>query len=283
MRETARRTSHTVARQLCLIICVAVIASGCVSGPRDNVELEAEFDQINDPLEPLNRHIFAINSAADALILRPVSIFYRDWFPPPLQSNLHNLLNWLSSPVILVHDLLQGEWQRAESTLARFVINLHSLGMGDIAADIGKAAHHSEDAGQTLAVWGAGNGGPYLVLPLIGPSNVRDAIGTGIDFFINPLGAAAGAESSVGRSAAGAVDFRSRNMEEIDDLQRTSLDYYAAVRSLYRQRRESEILNGEADDLQQGPGLTFDFDAIEVEGNQARRAPYQPVDEVGCG
>ena len=257
---TRRRFGHTAIGQLCLVLFVAVLAAGCANGPGDDLELEAEFDQINDPLEPLNRQIFAINSAADALILKPVAVFYRDWFPPPLQSNVRNLLNWLSSPLILVHDLLQGEWQRAETTLARFLINAHSLGMGDPASDFGKDAHHDEDAGQTLAVWGVDNGGPYLVLPLIGPSNVRDAIGTGINFLLDPVRIISEAEVSVGRSMTGAVDFRARNMEEIDDLQRSSLDYYAAVRSLYRQRRDAEILNGEIDELQPGPGITFDFD-----------------------
>ena len=250
--RSQRALGRRVARRFCLVLGAAILVAGCATAPPDDADLEAGFEPINDPIEGFNRHMFSINNAADAVVLKPISTLYRDWFPPPLQTNVRNLLNFASSPLILIHDLLQADWQRAETTLARFVINIQTFGLGDLAADLGKP-YHSEDAGQTLAVWGIENGGPYLVLPLIGPSNVRDAIGTGIDFLLDPLGIVTEAEVCVGRTFGGAVDFRARNMEEIDDLQQTSLDYYAAVRSLYRQRREVEIQKGEIDELRPSP------------------------------
>ena len=237
-------------------LAVLLVVAGCASGPRD-ADLADGFveDGASDPLEGLNRQIFAINSAADALILRPISVFYRDVVPPPLQNNVRSVLNWIALPLTFINDLLQGEWDRAENTAARFVINAVVFGLGDIASDLGRKPQHSEDFGQTLAVWGLKDGGPYLVLPLIGPSNLRDAVGFGVDTTIDPVGNLLTLEQSLARAGMAGVDFRVRNGREIDELERTSIDYYAAVRSLYRQRRASEIRNGAPGDIPGGPGI----------------------------
>jgi phospholipid-binding lipoprotein MlaA len=157
---------------------------------------------------------------------------------------VNNFLNYLKSPVILANDLLQGEWKRAGETAERFVNNSLTLGLVDLAAP--RVPFHDEDFGQTLAVWGLGEG-PYLVLPFMGPSNPRDAIGLVVDWFIDPVYWAAHENQwdgfNYGRTAARVITARVETLKVTDDLERTSLDYYAAIRDIYRQRRNDEIRN----------------------------------------
>ena len=182
------------------------------------------------------------------MLLRPAATLYRGLTPPPIQEIVHNFLNNLKTPVVLLNDLLQGEGERAGDTLARFAINttVGILGFGDPATDMG-FARHGEDFGQTLGAWGAGEG-PYLVLPVFGPSNPRDLVGKVVDVMTDPVWHYAQNTDKEyipnQRFAAEMIDFRARNMEEIDDLEKTSLDYYAAVRTLYREVRSDEIRNG---------------------------------------
>jgi len=204
----------------------------------------ATGDEDNDPLETLNRHIFAVNQAVDVVLLRPIAVTYRDAVPEPIKTAVNNFLNYLKSPVILANDLLQGDWRRAGQTVERFVNNSLTLGLGDVAAP--RIPFHDEDFGQTLAVWGS-NEGPYLVLPLVGPSNPRDTVGMVVDWFIDPVYWIATENQmdglTYGRTAARVITARVDTLKVTDDLERTSLDYYAAIRSLYRQRRADEIRN----------------------------------------
>lgn len=247
------------------VMFLAASLAGCAAM---GTAQEGDPDAVADPLEAVNRPIFAINNAADTLILRPIAVVYRDWVPAPIKTNVRNVLEWLSLPLTFVHDLLQGEMERAEAAAARFVTNAMTVGLGDPASQLGHPPFHQEDAGQTIATWGVEDGGPYIVLPILGPSNVRDAIGTAIDFIAGPVGLA-GTGASVGRSVSEAVDWRARNMDEIDEFQYTSIDYYAAVRSLYRQRRQVDIRNGEIDVLQPAPTLGIDFDLLDEDRAQA--------------
>jgi phospholipid-binding lipoprotein MlaA len=150
--------------------------------------------------------------------------------------------------VTLANDLLQGDLERAEATFTRFFINstIGLLGLFDIAADSG-FPYHEEDFGQTMGTYGAGEGF-YLVLPILGPSSLRDGGGRIVDIFLDPLTYVAPTEFNIGRVVATGVDFRSRNIEELDALQADSLDFYARIRSLYRQNRVNEINNGAASD-----------------------------------
>jgi len=120
-------------------------------------------------------------------------------------------------------------------------------------------------------VWGAG-AGPYIMLPVLGPSNLRDTAGTVVDFFIDPLGIVAGSEATIGRGVGSAVVQRSRNLEQVRDLQRNSVDYYAAVRSLYSQRREAEIKNGDIEPTKSAPTIGLELDE--------RAAPKQRSDAL---
>jgi len=228
---------------------LVLVSTGCATRPTDPEDL-AYYRELNDPLEPMNRVIFQFNEAADKVVLRPLAIGYKTVIPSPLRSVIRNFLNNLKAPVVLVNDLLQGEGARARDTMGRFMTNT-ILGVGgliDIASDAG-IPYHEEDFGQTLAVWGV-ESGPYLVLPLLGPSNFRDAVGKGVDGAVDPAGIYIrneyGLEGTAVRYTVDAVDWRAANLEVIDDLRRSSLDFYATVRSAYRQRRKSDIANGGA-------------------------------------
>ena len=241
---------HKVLR-LGAVLLLGFMVSACATAPDPNdKEAVAEYNEINDPLEPFNRAMFEFNRGLDTLVLRPVAAMYRGFVPPPVRELVSNFLSNLKTPVILLNDVLQGETDRAMNTLSRFAINttVGVLGFGDPATEMGYPAH-KEDFGQTLATWGV-DGGPYLVLPILGPSNPRDAVGKVVDVITDPIWHYAQNTDKEyipnQRFVADAVDFRQRNMEDIDDLEKTSLDYYAAVRSLYRQVRVDEINNGKA-------------------------------------
>lgn len=244
------------------IIAVIFLVAGCATAPdRSDTEAYAEYLEINDPLEPMNRGIFQLNRALDTWFLRPLAIMYREFLPPPFQRGIHNFFNNLRTPVVLANDLLQGEMERAGTTVARFLINT-TLGVGgldDPATELGWV-DHDEDFGQTLAVWGV-PGGPYLMLPILGPSNPRDGVGRVVDSFIlDPVSWWVRSDTDrawIGYTRAGltAVDKRARIYEEFEELEKSSLDLYASIRSLYRQHRNSEINQGRESADTLGPSL----------------------------
>ena len=164
--------------------------------------------------------------------------------PDPLQTNVHNFLHNLRGPVIFANDLFQGELDRAGTTLLRFAMNstFGILGINDFAAEVG-IEKHGEDFGQTLATWEI-ESGPYLVLPIFGPSSPRHGVGLLADTLIDPFTWFTPFEFRLGRTLGTAVDKRARNFDQINDLEKNSLDFYSAVRSLYRQKRRDEIRNG---------------------------------------
>jgi phospholipid-binding lipoprotein MlaA len=241
-----------------MLLCVAlatVLVAGCATPPpASDKEAVASFHKDNDPYEPFNRAMFDFNLFLDDVILRPVSYLYKEGVPEPIQYNIHSFLNNLRGPVILANDLMQGEMDRAGTTLLRFGMNttVGLLGIIDFATEAGIPAH-DEDFGQTLAVWNT-DSGPYLVLPIFGPSNPRDAAGLVVDTLIDPLTWIASTEFAIGRAATTAVDRRARRYDAIDDLQKNSLDFYSAVKSLYRQRRMDEIRNGVPTAVSPAPG-----------------------------
>lgn len=227
--------------------------SGCATppDPRDTQSV-AEFDEANDPAEPLNRAIFALNRGLDAALLKPAAGMYEHLIPPSVRAAVHNILANLKSPVILFNDALQGDGKAAGNTASRFAINtiLGLGGIGDPATDLGYPARE-EDFGQTLAIWGADEG-PYLMLPILGPSNPRDAVGKAVDFLIDPFSRYAANSNrdyaNYARTSVNATDDRARNMRNLDDIEHASLDFYATVRSLYRQKRQDAITNGQPPD-----------------------------------
>ena len=229
-------------------IVAAVLAGFFLTGCATARAVEGP-QEINDPFEPFNRVMFSTTLAIDRVVLRPTAIVYRAVFPQPIRDGVRNFLNNLDSPVILTNDLLQGELSRARITLVRAVVNttVGIAGLFDVADRWG-FPRHREDFGQTLATFGIGEG-PYLFIPLFGPANPRDLFGYGTDLFFQPLTYVQwGDESYVPyvRYGVDLLDLRARNIETLDEVEQTSLDFYASVRSLYRQSRNNEISNGAA-------------------------------------
>lgn len=200
---------------------------------------------ISDPLEGINRTTLKINDAADKAILLPVAKGYRAVTPEAGRYVVSNFLRNLNSPVVIGNELLQGDLKGAGNATARLVINTLA-GFGGILdlADHGGIEHEPEDFGQTLAKWGLGDG-MYVVLPLLGPSSVRDASGRLVDSFADPLRTYLfnidEEHLHYTRVGAQVVSQREELIEVIDDLRRNSFDYYAAVRSAYYQRRQALI------------------------------------------
>lgn len=225
--------------------------------PSNDPEALATYEEANDPLEPMNRYFFELNGFADEVLLKPLAGWYYIALPNFAQDGIRNAVNNVRTPVILANDLFQGEFERAGTTFGRFLVN-STLGLGglfDVAEKMG-LERHDEDFGQTMAVAGVDEG-PYLVLPLIGPSNPRDAFGKIVDAFLDPMTYLT-FFTNVGwinttRNGLDIVDFRARNLQTLDQIKKGSLDYYATVRSLYRQRRADEISNGNPN-LLEGPG-----------------------------
>jgi phospholipid-binding lipoprotein MlaA len=243
--------------KLALAVCGVLLVAGCASIPEDPDE-RAEYEQLNDPFEPMNRAVFSFNQAVDTVILEPASQVY-GFVPEPIRFVVYNFVNNLKEPVNFLNNFFQGDIEGAGRTLARFAVNstMGFAGLGNPADQMG-LADTDEDFGQTLGVWGGGqgDGGPYLVLPLLGPSNPRDVVGMVVDAMWNPVNYYVREHEletlALGLKALEVVDARYRNAELIDDLERNSLDYYAAVRSFYRQRR-SALIN---DSLEPGqPGV----------------------------
>lgn len=226
----------------------AALLGGCVTLPRDPAA-RAELKAQNDPLEPLNRKAFAFNEFVDRVAAKPVARTYVKVVPRPARDALRHVLDNLDEPAVLVNNLLQGQFKRAGISAARFLINTVTgpVGLRDVAGR-GGLARQSGDFGQTLYVWGFGDG-PYLMLPLVGPSNPRDAIGQGVDVFLDPCWYVAHHEESpavdtTSRDVASGIDERARNLDTLDELQRTSIDFYAALRSYFRQNRSAELRHG---------------------------------------
>lgn len=227
------------------LVAISLVLGGCASEPpADDPVAVAAYKEANDPWEPLNRVVFDVNMMLDKGVVKPVAFVFKEVVPDPLRDNLRNFLDNLRTPVILANDLLQFEFERAGITIIRFLMN-STIGFGgiaDVASEAGLPIH-DEDFGQTMAVAGV-DAGPYLMLPLLGPSNPRDGIGLVVDLFFDPLTYLASTEFGIARVLANGVEIRARRWDTINELERTSLDFYAAVRSLHRQRRKDEIRNG---------------------------------------
>ncbi len=247
--------------------CMAgILALSLVGGCASSQDQNASFGDDNDPLEFVNRFTFAINGALDTLVLQPAAATYRFLLPDPVQDGVRNAMRNMGAPVVFANDLFQGEWERTETTAMRFLINttLGIAGIFDVAAEWGYE-YHDEDFGQTLAVWGVGEGF-YLVLPLLGPSSARDTVGLVVDGLIDPwpyvldfatdLSDEEITYTFIGRRALEGIDLRARNIEVIDTLKADSIDYYIRLRSLYRQNREAEIRNGRPGEI---PLPDFEF------------------------
>ena len=229
----------------------------------------SQNDQVYDPFEDVNRAVFAGNEFVDDILLRPVAEVYRDYFPEPLQDRVRDMLRHLRSPLIFANELLQGDFEGAGNVASRFFIN-SVAGIGgfvDVANHNGQGIpFEGEDFGQTLAVWGV-DSGPYLVLPLLGPSNARDTVGRVVELLADPIGIIATAYEfeafNYGRLGFTIVDARARVLDDLDALEEQSLDFYVTIRDLYTRMREAEIRDGDMEDVIVD---IPDFEGFENEG-----------------
>ena len=207
---------------------------------------------VKDCFEGLNRATFALNLGVDKVIFKPVAKAYRI-LPAPVRAGTGNALVNLSSLITIPNNILQGEFKTAGINTGRFIVNTTAgiLGIFNVAEKIGFSKYEKEDYGQTLGVWGVGPG-CYMVLPVLGPSTVRDTAGS----FINVLGGDPWYNASVNGNneyltdsqflttkILTGIDFRAKNLETIDNLEKNSLDFYASVKSLYLQDRQKKIAN----------------------------------------
>ena len=215
---------------------------------------------VDDPLEDLNRAVFEFNQVFDSFILEPAAEIYVFVLPEGVRHHIRNVLRNLGEPLNLVNNLAQGKFERAGSTFTRFALN-STIGVGgifDVATDWGYE-RAPEDFGQTLAAWGLGDG-PFLTLPLLGPTNPRDAVGFGVDMVADPMGYLLTGEAGLARSIASGVSQRAQYLDELETLESTSVDFYAALRELYRQYRATEIRDGAPPTVMEIPDFDFDED-----------------------
>ena len=229
-----------------IIIIFCFFLFGCASK-----NTEVNLIDNNDPFESSNRAVFAFNEDLDELIFKPVAKGWRK-IPDFPRKNLSNLADTASAPLDIANSILQFDIESIRLTLSRFLINM-TFGIGgmyDVAStdEFGNIEKRNEDFGQTLATWGIKEG-PYVVLPIFGPSNIRDAVGRGMDTIFNPVTFAfrmnnLGFEARLPQPVVSGVSTREKYMDYIDEIKNSSLDFYATMRSLYRQKRVKDIGNG---------------------------------------
>ena len=231
-------------------VCGALLIGGCASNQDQSVM--GDDAQISDPLEDTNRGIFKFNTAVDDTIIHPVVKGYRIVVPKEARNSLGNFLRNLNSPVIFANEVLQGDLEGARTVLLRAVINTFA-GFGGLFDFAGKEGlpHEGEDFGQTLATWGLDHG-PYLVVPILGPSSARDSVGYIVDGFADPLRWYLFNIDKSGihytRMSATYLNVRDELMDVLEDLRNSSIDYYASTRSIYYQRREALVNDENPDD-----------------------------------
>ncbi len=250
MHPLYRRTT----RCLAVLGLLAGILPGCAAKPAaDDADAQAVYRENNDPLEPTNRVFYAVNNGLDTVILRPIAVGYRNIVPGAVRRPIGNLLANLNNPVIFANDVLQTHPRRAGTTFMRLLINT-TVGVGglfDVAGQWGYPAHEN-DFGVTLALWGLPSG-PFVFLPVLGPSNPRDATGYGVDIALDPITWPSNGGGfntfRITRTVAGAVTIREGLLDTTDSVQKTSLDPYATFRSLYQQHRDSAIKDLQRDEM----------------------------------
>ena len=235
-----------------LITTITLIANVYASSDGDLLLKKNDPTEVKECWESFNKASFALNQGLDKIIFKPVASVYRV-LPTPIKSGVSNSLDNLSNVVTIPNNILQGEFSKAGINTGRFVINttVGILGLIDVATLIGFEEYEKEDYGQSLAVHGAGPG-CYIVLPVLGPSTARDTVASLANFFggdawynvtvRNETQHFSDFDYYASKGTAG-VDFRAKNYDSIENLEKNSLDFYASVKSLYLQDRQQKILN----------------------------------------
>lgn len=231
-----------------LIAATSVPAPLSQTEPADAAEIPAPSGvaAINDPFESFNRGVFAFNDVLDRFLIRPIAFGYGYVTPDPVKQSVRNFFSNLRGPVRFANDVLQLDDRGAVTTGGRFVINstVGILGFFDVADRLGMP-HHPADFGQTLNRYSVGSG-PYIVLPVFGPSTVRHSVGLVVDNFLDPLTYLVDTYPRIAIRSTEAIVRREALIEPLDELRAGSLDYYAALRAAYYQDRAVALAKGEA-------------------------------------
>ena len=240
-----------------ILSLISLMLTFSVSADTDggNALSKKKSGPVKDCFENINRATFALNQGLDKVIFKPVAKGYRS-LPSSIRTGTGNALQNLSSLITVPNNILQGDFRKAGINTGRFAINttVGILGIFNVAKKMGFSDYEKEDYGQTLGLWGVG-AGCYVVLPVLGPSTVRDTAGS----FVNILGgdpwynaSVSGNNEFLSRSdyiltkVLTGVDFRAKNIDSIENLEKNSMDFYASVKSLYLQDRQQKILNSNA-------------------------------------
>ena len=240
-------------KKILITFLISFLLASSVSADTDGENsLSKKSKPVKDCFEGLNRATFSLNQGLDKVIFKPVARGYRS-LPSPVRTGTSNVLTNLSSLITIPNNVLQGEFKTAGVNTGRFAINttVGILGIFDVASKMNFPEYQKEDYGQTFGTWGVG-AGCYVVLPVLGPSTVRDTFGS----FVNVLGGDPYYNASthgnneylndslyIKTKIMSGVDFRAKNLESIDNLEKNSMDFYASVRSLYLQDRQQKIKN----------------------------------------
>jgi len=242
------------------IISIFLFAFNANAGSDGNLSLKKdEPEQVKECFEKLNRATFAFNQGLDKVLIKPIAKGYRK-LPDPIQKGTGNAVTNLSNLITIPNNVLQGDIKLALINTGRLVVNttVGLLGTIDVANKLGFPKYVKEDYGQTLGAWGVGPG-CYLVLPVLGPSTIRDTFGS----FANVMGGDPWYNASVHGNneflsqqiyltskALNGIDFRANNLESIDNLEKNAIDFYASVKSLYTQDRENKIKNNQRGNIE---------------------------------
>jgi phospholipid-binding lipoprotein MlaA len=235
------------------IFLIAIfLSSNALAGSDGELELSKKNKPTKDCFENINRATFALNEGLDKTIFKPIARGYRK-LPSPIKTGTSNALENLSSLITIPNNVLQGDFKTAGVNTVRLVVNttVGILGIVDVAEKMGFPEYLKEDYGQTFGKWGMGPG-CYIVLPVLGPSTIRDTLGS----FANVMGGDPYYNLSVNGNneyidgklyaatkTISAVEFRAKNIETLDNLKKNSVDFYASVKSVYLQDRENKINN----------------------------------------
>lgn len=240
-----------------VILLLAFQVTGCASSDIDRMASDEEL--VSDPFEDVNRAMFTVNDVIDQGVFEPVASGYRAVTPEFARTGVRNFLRNLRSPINIGNQLLQGDIDGTFRDIYRLGVNstFGMAGLIDVAAITGHEYEY-EDFGQTLAVWGVGHG-PYMILPLFGPSSFRDAFGMAVDSFADPLRIYLDNKGEepwhYARVAATAISEREELLDVIGDLRENSIDFYATIRSAYIQRRNALVRDESPDDDVMAPTI----------------------------
>ena len=240
---------------LTLLISLMLVTNVSADTDGENNMSNKNSGEVKDCFESVNRATFKFNQVLDGVVFEPLAKAYRV-LPSPVRAGTSNALDNLSTLVTIPNNLLQGDFKKATVNTGRFIVNttIGVVGIFDVAEKVGFPEYEKEDYGQTLGVMGVGEG-CYVVLPVLGPSTVRDTVGS----FANLIGGDPWYNVTVANetqyfsdfdywaSRAGTgINFRAKNIDSFDNLEKNSIDFYASVRSLYLQDRQQKIANSNA-------------------------------------